>query len=90
MFSSVSDKLRVVAEIMANPEGAKAREPYQNFDGEGFPSESTISLVPRDWERGLENRSRPHLMKRGLGGDGGFERLCLVNGWTAGEPCILE
>ena len=23
---------------MANPEGAKAGEPYQNFDGEGFPS----------------------------------------------------
>ena len=23
---------------MANPEGTKAREPYQNFDGEGLPS----------------------------------------------------
>ena len=34
-----SDQLRVVAVDMANPEGAKAREPYQNFYGEGLPSE---------------------------------------------------
>ena len=74
MFLNVSDELRVVAETMANPEGAKAREPYQNLDGEGLPSESIRSLVPRDWERGLENRSRPHLMKRGLGGDGGLRQ----------------
>ena len=76
---------------MANPEGAKAGEPYQNFDGEGFPSESTLSPLPWDRERGLGIRSRPHLMKRGLGGDGGFERLRLENGVRgcppAGETC---
>ena len=33
---------------MANPEGTKAREPYQNFDGEGLPSESTTSLPYRE------------------------------------------
>ena len=33
------DQPRVVAVIMANPEGAKAREPYQDFYVEGFPSE---------------------------------------------------
>ena len=31
---------------MANPEGAKAGETYQNFDGEGFPSESTKAPFP--------------------------------------------
>ena len=36
MFLSDSDKLRVVAETMANPEGAKAGEPYQNPDGGRF------------------------------------------------------
>jgi hypothetical protein len=35
-------------EIMANPAGAKAGEPYQNLDGEGFPSESTTSLPYRE------------------------------------------
>ena len=75
---------------MANPEGAKAREPYQNFYGEGLPSESILSLVPRDWERGLENRSRPHLMKRGLGGDGGIERLCLEIGVRGYPPAGLS
>ena len=33
---------------MANPEGAKAREPYQNFDGESQLSESTKPLA-NDW-----------------------------------------
>ena len=33
---------------MANPEGAKAGEPYQNFDGEGCPSESTTSPPSRE------------------------------------------
>ena len=33
---------------MANPEGTKAREPYQNFDGEGLPSESTTSPPYRE------------------------------------------
>ena len=31
---------RVVAEATANPEGAQAREPYQNFDEGGLPPES--------------------------------------------------
>jgi hypothetical protein len=38
------------------------------------------SLVPRDWERGLENRSRPILMKKGLGVDGNLQGL----------PCIIR
>jgi len=62
---------------MANPEGAKAREPYQNFDGEGLPSESTKSPLPWDRERGLGIRSRPLLMKKGLGVDGNLQ----------GTPC---
>jgi hypothetical protein len=33
------------------PFRAKAGEPYQNFDGEGFPSESIKSLA-KDW-RGI-------------------------------------
>ena len=33
---------------MANPEGAKAREPYQNFDGESQLSESTKPPA-NDW-----------------------------------------
>ena len=30
--------------IMANPEGAKAREPYQNLDADDLSSESIKSL----------------------------------------------
>ena len=37
-----------IKEYMANPEGTKAREPYQNFDGEGLPSESTTSPPYRE------------------------------------------
>ena len=37
-----------IKKYMANPEGTKAREPYQNFDGEGFPSESTTSPPYRE------------------------------------------
>ena len=33
---------------MANPEGTKAGEPYQNFDEEGFPSESFTSPPYRE------------------------------------------
>ena len=33
-----------MSKTMANPEGAKAGEPYQNFDEEGFPSESIKSF----------------------------------------------
>ena len=39
--------------------------------------------------RGLGSGLRPHLMKRGLGGDGGFERLCLENGVLGVSPIGL-
>ena len=51
---------------MANPEGAKAREPYQNFAGESQLSEAITSLFQR-LEKGLEKGSKPSLGQGGLG-----------------------
>ena len=60
---------------MANPEGAKAREPYQNFDGESQLSESTkpparsaLPLATNGTQEGLagglESGSKPSLTVR--------------------------
>ena len=62
---------------MANPVGAKAREPYQNLDGESQLSESITSFRQR-LAGGLESGSKPSL---GQGGLGSCDH--------AGDPCEL-
>ena len=49
---------------MANPEGTKAREPYQNFENEGF---SKFSIFPSPEEREYRERWSPFKGE----GDGG-------------------
>jgi hypothetical protein len=51
---------------MANPEGAKAGEPYKNLDGESQLSESITSFRQR-LAGGLESGSKPSLGQGGLG-----------------------
>ena len=46
--------------LMANPVGAKAREPYQNLDGESQLSES-IKPFSNDWKRVWEKVRSPFL-----------------------------
>ena len=66
---------------MANPEGAKAREPYQNFDGDDQSSKSTKPLArsifdrllpkgrKKDW-RGVGEWSEAPSYEEGVGVDG--------------------
>ncbi len=53
---------------MANPEGAKAGEPYQNFDGDDQSSES-IKPLAKDW-RGVGEWSEAPSYEEGVGVDG--------------------
>ena len=53
-------------EIMANPAGAKAGEPYQNLDVESQLSES-IKFPCQRLARDLGSGLRPLLMKKGSG-----------------------
>ena len=53
---------------MANPEGAKAREPYQNFDGDDQSSKS-IKPLAKDW-RGVGEWSEAPSYEEGVGVDG--------------------
>ena len=53
--------LAPIKQNMANPEGAKAGEPYQNFDGEGFPSESTKAPFP-GIGKGVGEKSRDPIL----------------------------
>ena len=57
-----------MSKTMANPEGAKAGEPYQNFDGGGF-HRNQLSPLPKIGE-GFREWSEAPSYEEGVGVDG--------------------
>ena len=62
-----------MSKTMANPKGAKAGEPYQNFDEGGF-HRNQLSPLPKIGE-GFREWSEAPSYEEGVGDDGGAEGL---------------